>query len=93
LDKLQYIYTLFDKDNSKTIELDEMIELLRKLFIITGNDMKNDSSKSIALEIFRILDLDQNQSLSKEEFINGCLKNESIRNVLSPFENDYPPKS
>lgn len=68
-----------------------MVELLRKLLTITGNKMKNYSPESVAYDIFRALDLDHNHSISKEEFINGCLKSESIRRVLSPFETDYPP--
>jgi len=69
-----------------------MIELLKKFFTITGNKMENYSPESVAFDIFRELDLDHNHSLSKEEFINGCLKSESIRSILSPFGNDYPPK-
>jgi hypothetical protein len=69
-----------------------MIELLEKLFTITGQKMEKSALKSVAYDIFQALDLDHNHSLSKEEFINGCLKNESIRRVLSPFENTYPPK-
>src|SRR3984957_5917323 len=76
LDKLQYAFSLFDKDHSQTIEPNEMIELLKKLFTITGNKMKNYSPESVAYDIFRALDLDHNQSLSQEEFINGCLKSE-----------------
>jgi hypothetical protein len=69
-----------------------MIELLKKLFTITQNKTIKSSPESIAYDIFRILDLDHNQSLSKDEFINGCLQNKAIRNVLSPFELNYPPK-
>jgi Ca2+-binding EF-hand superfamily protein len=92
LDKLQYAFTLFDKDHSHTIEPDEMIELFKKLFTITGSKMKNYSPQSVAYDVFRALDHDHNQSLSQEEFINGCLKSESIRSLLSPFENNYPPQ-
>ncbi|CAF2975145.1 unnamed protein product [Rotaria sp. Silwood2] len=92
-DKLQYTFSLFDKDHSQTIEPNEMIELLKKLFTITGNKMKIYSPESVAYDIFHTLDLDQNHSLSKEEFINGCLHNEAIRYLLSPFEKDYPPKN
>jgi Ca2+-binding EF-hand superfamily protein len=92
IDKLRYTFSLFDKDHSETVELNEMIELLKKLFTITGNKMENYSAELVALDIFRALDLDHNQSLSKEEFINGCLKSESIRSVLSPFETVYPQK-
>ena len=91
-DKLNYTFSLFDKDHSETIEPSEMIELLRKLLTITQNKMNHSSPESIAYDIFRILDIDHNQSLSKDEFINGCLRNQAIRNVLSPFECTYPPK-
>ncbi|CAF3002314.1 unnamed protein product [Rotaria socialis] len=89
LDKLQYTFSLFDTDNSQTIEPTEMIELLRKLFTITRNKMYQSSPECVAYDIFRTLDLDQNQSLSKDEFINGCLQNSAIRLVLSPFESSY----
>jgi hypothetical protein len=70
-----------------------MIELLKKFLAITGQKNNNHSAESIAFDIFNALDIDHNQSLSKEEFVNGCLKNESIRRLLSLFETDYPPKS
>jgi Ca2+-binding EF-hand superfamily protein len=91
-DKLQYTFSLFDKDHSETIEPIEMIELLRKLFTITRNKMTECSPECMAYDIFRVLDIDHNQSLSKEEFINGCLQNNAIRSVLSPFEVNYPAK-
>ncbi|CAF1403954.1 unnamed protein product [Adineta steineri] len=90
LGKLQYTFSLFDTDHSQSIELNEMIKLLEQLFIITGHKQQDYSSISLANDIFQTLDQDHNQSLSKEEFINGCLENKSIRNVLSPFENDSP---
>lgn len=92
LDKLRYTFSLFDTDHSETIEPSEMIELLKKLFTITQSKMSDSSAERIACEIFRALDIDQNQSLSKDEFINGCLQNKAIRSVLSPFESQYPPK-
>jgi len=92
LDKLQYTFSLFDKDHSETIEPIEMIELLRKLLTITQNKMNQSSPEFVAYDIFRVLDIDHNQSLSKDEFINGCLQNTAIRNVLSPFESNYPLK-
>ena len=91
-DKLQYTFSLFDRDHSQTIEPIEMIDLLKKLFTITRNKMNDCSPECVAYDIFRTLDLDRNQSLSREEFINGCLQNKAIRNVLSPFESTYPPK-
>ncbi len=47
LDKLQYTFSLFDKDQSKTIELNEMIELLTKLFTIKRNKTMKECSPCI----------------------------------------------
>lgn len=69
-----------------------MVELLKKLFTITRNKGNGSTPECIAYDIFRTLDLDHNQSLSKDEFINGCLQNSAIRVLLSPFESLYPPK-
>ncbi len=54
--------------------------------------MSQSSPECVAYDIFRVLDIDHNQSLSKDEFINGCLQNTDIRSVLSPFESNYPLK-
>ncbi|UJR35998.1 hypothetical protein I4U23_028738 [Adineta vaga] len=91
IEKLHYTFSLFDKDQSQTIEINEMIDILKKLFTITHR-MNQMSPDCVAYDMFRTLDLDHNQSLSKEEFINGCLQNNAIRSVLSPFECHYPPK-
>ena len=91
LDKLEYTFSLFDRDNSQSIEPVEMIELLKKLLTITQNKLSDCSPECIAHDIFRALDVDHNESLSRDEFINGCLQNKAIRSVLSPFETNYPP--
>ena len=85
LDKLHYAFSLFDKDHSESIEPGEMIELLEKLFLITGNSFPMQTPQTLTYDLFRTLDLDRDHCLSKEEFINGCLKSEAIRRILSPF--------
>ena len=84
-DKLHYAFSLFDKDHSETIDPGEMMELLKKLFLITGNSNSSNTTEALTYDLFCTLDLDHNRSLSKEEFINGCLKSEAIRRILSPF--------
>ncbi|CAF3277466.1 unnamed protein product [Rotaria socialis] len=83
VEKLKYTFSIFDVDHSETIELSEMIELLKRLFTITGNKMKTYSPESVVHDIFPTLDLDQNQSISKEEFIHGCLHNDYIRHIFT----------
>jgi neuronal calcium sensor 1 len=85
IDKLQYTFSLFDKDKSDTIDPTEMSELVTKFLMITGNHTDTSSAQSITQDIFRLLDRDHNRSISKEEFINGCLKSDFIRQALSPF--------
>ncbi|CAF1264228.1 unnamed protein product [Didymodactylos carnosus] len=89
-DKLEYTFSLFDKDHSETIEPQEMIEMFQILFSITGKQMI--SPENVTIDIFKMFDIDHNKKLSKSEFINGCLKNDQIRLVLSPFEPVWPLK-
>jgi Ca2+-binding EF-hand superfamily protein len=84
-EKLQYTFSLFDGDRSESIEQKEMIELVHKLFILTGNPIDEKKAETLARSIFRKLDSDGNQSISRDEFIDGCLKNKDICQVLSPF--------
>ena len=86
VEKLSYAFSLFDKDHSETIEPNEMIESLDKLCSITGRRRSNQSTATLACDIFHTLDIDHNQKLTRDEFINGCLKNDFIRCMLSPFE-------
>ncbi|CAF0909997.1 unnamed protein product [Adineta ricciae] len=86
VEKLSYAFSLFDKDHSETIEPNEMIDSLDKLCSLTGRRTSNQSTATLACDIFHTLDIDHNQKLTRDEFINGCLKNDFIRCMLSPFE-------
>ncbi|CAF1125031.1 unnamed protein product [Didymodactylos carnosus] len=96
VDKLEYTFSLFDKDQSQSIEPKEMIEIIRALFELTASRGKQGelkiSPENITIDIFRHLDSDNNQKLSRNEFIQGCLQNNQIRQVLCPFDNEWCPK-
>lgn len=85
VEKLNYTFSLFDEDGSETIEPNEMFDLLTKLFSITGHTIAVTEIQFITDDIFRKFDIDQNQTISKEEFIDGCLKHNAIHQILSPF--------
>ena len=42
-------------------------------------------SYNIAMYIMRKLDLNRNAKLSKQEFVDGCLGNEHLRDFLTPI--------
>ena len=84
-EKLDYTFSTFDVDQSESIDVNEMSQLLVKLCLITGNPMSPAAAESIAKDIFRTFKHTHTQSLNREEFIDGCLKHPTIQRVLSPF--------
>ncbi|CAF4578797.1 unnamed protein product, partial [Didymodactylos carnosus] len=67
-DKLEYAFSLFDIDQSKTIELKEMSDLIAKLLCITSkNTLRNYNPEIITIDVFKKFDLDHDNILTKEE--------------------------
>ncbi len=65
---------MYDKDNSGTIELSEMVEVLETVYIMEGVNAGGNMAKKRAEAIFSELDIDGDGNLTCDEFIRGCLK-------------------
>ena len=60
-----------------TIEMSKMIEVLKTVYIMESS-MSGNMARDKATQIFYALDIDGNGSLTCDEFINRCLKDEEI---------------
>lgn len=73
---------MYDKDGSGTIDMSEMIEVLETVYImegVLGGDMARDRAK----QIFAELDENGDGTLTCEEFIAGCMKDEEMVAMLN----------
>ena len=73
---------MYDKDGSGTVEMSEMIEILETVYVMEGVVTAN-MAKTRAKQIFRQLDVDGDGSLTCDEFVKGCMKDEEMVMMLS----------
>ena len=74
-------FQLYDKDRSGTIEMSEMVEVLETVYVMEGL-MSGNMARDRAKQIFDELDIDGDGTLTCDEFVNGCLKDEDMVEML-----------
>ena len=73
---------MYDKDGSGTIELSEMVEILETVYILEGVTSDNNMARLRAKQIFAELDINGDGSLTCDEFIAGCMKDDDMVQML-----------
>ena len=86
-DKLHWVFQMYDKDNSNSIQLVEMVEIFTMLYLCEGLDEKLAVER--AEKVFALLDTNHDGDISKDEFVNGCLNDDGLVQELTgkPTEN------
>lgn len=83
-DKLRYAFDVYDLDRNNSIDRAEIRFILRAMFDFLG--MENSSCEECADTIMKHLDLDDDQRLSKEEFIEGLKRDSFLQSLMNPFQ-------
>ena len=85
-EKLLMSFNLFDIDKNGRIERKEMEKLIVAIYDLLGEEDRVGcrSPDEKVKEIMNKLDKDGNGSISADEFIEGCLTDERLRQFLSP---------
>jgi Ca2+-binding EF-hand superfamily protein len=89
--KLRYAFNVYDLDHNSMIDRAEILFILRAMFQLLG--MNDDKSHKYSYEqcadtIMKNLDVNEDQRLSKEEFIQGLKQDPFLRGLMNPFQND-----
>ena len=63
---------MYDKDQSQTIQLGEMVELFGTLYLNEG--LEEEAAVERAQAIFATLDINNDGDVTEEEFVRGCLE-------------------
>ena len=85
-DKLDWIFTAFDRDGGGSIDIDEVTDVVEGLFKMSGKEGDEDEIEDIADDIMEIVDTNNDGEISKEEFLENAMKREFILNLLKPKE-------
>ena len=80
-EKLHWVFLMYDKDGSDSIQLGEMVEMFSMLYLCEGLD------ESLAVEraeqVFNLLDANNDGDVTEEEFVNGCMDDDDLVKALT----------
>lgn len=83
--KLENAFVLYDLDKDGFIDCKEMDKLIEAVYELMDLSEGVVSSHERVVQIMTQLDKDEDRHLSKEEFIQGCLAHQDIREFLIPI--------
>ena len=89
--KLNWAFRLYDINGDGVINRCEMIMIVESMFEMLDSDenrKQRSDAKEKAKSIFSQLDINGDLQLTKDEFVNGCLKDEELTKLLT-FEGHW----
>ena len=86
-EKLRMSFEIFDIDKNGTIDQNEMKSILEAIYDIIGEkDRNGENSPAIRVKhIMKQFDKNNDNLLSIDEFINGCINDPSLRTLFAPI--------
>jgi Ca2+-binding EF-hand superfamily protein len=82
-EKLEWLYNAYDRNGDGFISYNEINQIVHGLFILYGIDREKHSVEYLSYEIMAILDLNNDDKISKQEFIY-MLKDKELTKFLAP---------
>ena len=85
-EKLMWSFKMFDIDENGSIDLNEMTKIVSSIYDMLGsnaNVMTDLTPKARAKAVFDQLDKNEDQLITQQEFVRGCLKDEDLKNMLT----------
>ena len=80
--KLKWMFSIFDKDGGGTISGDEIEDLLRGLFEMSGQEFTEKDLKTASKDIMAAIDSDGDGEVTRQEFLKNASKSEFIASML-----------
>ena len=80
-EKLHWVFQMYDKDGSNSIQLGEMVEIFSMIYLIEGID--ENLAVERAEQVFHMLDEDNDGDVTEEEFVKGCMEDDDLVKELT----------
>ena len=78
--KLRHIFNILDIDGSGTLSAQEVVQAVKNAHNILGDLNFDYNSKGI--QVFRAMDSDGDLRINQEEFVQACLKDENLGDLM-----------
>lgn len=85
-DKLNWAFSMYDIDGNGTIEKSEMVLIIKAIYNMVGSEMKgtpDEQPEDRTEKIFSQMDKNNDGVLTKQEFIDGCLADDFLCQMLT----------
>ena len=84
-DRLNWIFNLYDQNKNNSIDRKEISVLLKAILQMNKKELTgNQATETKIDEIFEKLDDNENDMISREEFLDHCTNNIFLRDILAP---------
>lgn len=84
-EKLKWTFHMYDVDGNGVVDFEEMVTIMEAMFNMSGGEaeaFKNAKPKDLARKIFNKMDFNNDGSLTKEEFVKGCMEDPELKKML-----------
>lgn len=76
---------MYDQNKDKSIDRKEMLQLVKAICKMNHKQLVGDQTMDTKIEeIFEKLDDNENDKITKEEFVKNCANNVFLRETLMP---------
>lgn len=86
-DRLNWTFDFYDQDNTDFIDSSELKIILKSISKMRGgqkNEAEENAIDALTSEYLKLFDLDSDGKISRDEFVQVCLKNNAVREILVP---------
>jgi len=85
-DKLGLAFDIYDINGNGQIDKKEMTKVITAIYDLLGEENRkgDNAPENRVKKIMDKLDANDDKSISRDEFIEGCLKDEMLRQLLAP---------
>merc|ERR1719323_1900765 len=85
----EHIFRTFDSDKNGYIDLNEMTQIVKSIYHLIGRQqidslVAEETPEARAETIFKIMDLNSDGRITRNEFVQVCSNDQNLLNLLSP---------
>jgi len=91
VEKLRWVFKLYDTDRDGVVEQSEMTNILYAIHDMVGVSRKKVKVGQDVGNMFALMDTDKDGMLTEKEFLDACMRDEDLANMLAATMDTVAP--